>query len=115
MQQPPMPPSAPEKSPWTKLALIFVIGVVALAIISTDKGSATPTRETYHPTTSTVVDDTITAAMVVDAMQESQRQEFCTAYFTLNDYDLGLQFFSRHYDVPDPSAEEVFDELLSRC
>jgi hypothetical protein len=60
----------------------------------------------------------ITAEMIVDGMG-SDTDEFCTNYFLVGDYDLALaafsQGFSQTYTAPDPSAKEVFDELLTRC
>jgi hypothetical protein len=57
----------------------------------------------------------ITAEDVVDVMSTTTVTNFCNAYYAIGDYEVGLAQFSEGYTQSNPSAEEVFDELLSRC
>jgi hypothetical protein len=114
MQQPlPAPPAPAPKKNTVKIVGIIAAVVVLLSIIGSSKEASTSSTTDY--TSTSTVDDAVTAEMVVDAMTASDKSGFCSAYYTLNDYDLALQFFSRNYDVVTPSAQDVFDELLSRC
>jgi hypothetical protein len=56
----------------------------------------------------------ITAEMVVDFGGPALTAEFCDSYYVLG-YDLSLMAFSEGYHEVDPSAEEMVDELVSRC
>src|SRR5688500_3505714 len=60
-------------------------------------------------------DPEITAAMVVDISPSLSSQRFCRIA-NMFGYDLALDSFKSGYgEATDPSAEEVFDEALSRC
>lgn len=59
-------------------------------------------------------DTGITAEMVVDYAGPAMTQEFCDNYYVLG-YELSLAAFSEGYTEPDPSAQEMVDELVSRC
>lgn len=59
-------------------------------------------------------DTGITAEMVVDFGGPALTQEFCDSYYVLG-YELSLMAFSEGYHEVDPSAEEMVDELVSRC
>jgi hypothetical protein len=59
-------------------------------------------------------DSGITAEMVVDFAGPAMTAEFCRNYDMLG-YELSLVAFSEGYTEVDPSAEEMVDELVSRC
>jgi hypothetical protein len=60
-------------------------------------------------------DSEITAAIVVDITPSLSGPKFCRSANMLG-YDLALDSFKSGYGVAtDPSAEDVFDEALSRC
>jgi hypothetical protein len=59
-------------------------------------------------------DTGITAEMLVDFSGPAMVEEFCDNYELLG-YELSLAAFSEGYTELDPSAEEVVDELVSRC
>jgi hypothetical protein len=59
-------------------------------------------------------DSGITAEMVVDFAGPAMTAEFCRNYEVLG-YELSLAAFSQGYTEVDPSAEEMVDELVSRC
>ena len=62
---------------------------------------------------------TITAKDVVDFMGPKAVSKFCDAYFTIGDYDTAFHMFKKGFDSETfpgaPSAQDVFDEVLSRC
>jgi hypothetical protein len=108
------PISPPKKrSAWSIIASVFV-GLLILGAIS----NLADSNETTDTPTSVTSDSTyeITAEEVVDVMDTAQIETFCTAYYQLGDYDLALDQFTEGYGSgQDPSAVEVFDELLVRC
>ena len=96
-----------------------IAGLVVLALIaigaftnSDDSGSS------YTPSTSSVDVGTeyeVTADEVVDVMGPAAEAEFCGYYDQLG-YSAGFTAFEGGYGSgQDPSAQEVYDELVSRC
>jgi hypothetical protein len=73
----------------------------------------------HQESTTPVADATtyeVTAEDVVDVMPASSITQFCTLYDQIADYDLALDSFTDGYGYgQNPSAQEVFDETLSRC
>jgi hypothetical protein len=58
----------------------------------------------------------VTPEMIVDAMGPAQEANFCNLSAQLGDYDAGLNAFTDGYGTSqNPSAQEVYDEFLSRC
>jgi hypothetical protein len=59
-----------------------------------------------------------TAEMVVDHTVSLRYpgtiDEFCSAYGT-DIHEEALDVFAKHYTLRTPSAEEVFDEFVTRC
>jgi hypothetical protein len=112
---PPRPDQGPAPKKRSKWAIIgsIVGGLIVLGAI----GNLTDSTETDTPTS--VTSDTtyeVTAQDVIDVMDPDQIDAFCTAYYTLGDYELALEQFTEGYGTDqNPSAEEVFDELLVRC
>jgi hypothetical protein len=104
-----------KKKRHTGLIILAVLG--GLLVL----GALSGATETTVDTPTDVTADTgagfeVTAELVVDTMADSQIQTFCTAYYQLGDYDLALAQFTDGYGMSqDPSAEDVFDELLLRC
>jgi len=112
---PARPDIAPTPKKRSKGAIVASIlgGLIVLGALSSlvDSPADTPSEA---PTSVTSYE--ITAQDVVDVMDPSQVDAFCTAYYQLGDYDLALDQFTEGYGSgQDPSAEEVFDELLVRC
>ena len=116
------PPRKTHKGLW------ITLGVVALLIVVGNATEDSPAEKAAVQAESDArVDDAlgsdpidasefeIPAELVVDAMGSDTISEFCVAYFNVGDYDLSLDAFSQGYVELDPSAEEVFDELLTRC
>jgi hypothetical protein len=89
---------------------LLVVIAVALALGACETVTDTPSS------TSDGLSFEVTAEDVVDFMASAQIKTFCTAYVQLDDYDLALAQFTDGYGTSqDPSAVEVFDELLGRC
>ena len=97
--------------------------IVAELLIFSWIGNAVEDSTPATPSTVTTIDqpadpvDTyeITAADVVDTMTAAQIQTFADAYYQTGDNDLALASFTEGYGYgQDPSAQEVFDELLTR-
>jgi hypothetical protein len=110
-------PARPDVSPPVKkkrnVGLIVLSVLGGLLVLSAISGTG-ETATTDTPTSVTSYE--ITAEDVVDVMAPSQVETFCTAYYQLGDYDLALAQFTDGYGMSqDPSAEDVFDELLLRC
>jgi len=109
---PPRPDITPPKKRSKGIIALSIIGGLlvlgaASSLVESDTTTDTPTGVTSYE---------ITAQDVVDAMDSDTVETFCTAYYTLGDYDLALNQFTEGYgQSQDPSAEEVFDELLARC
>jgi hypothetical protein len=113
-QRPDVPPQAPKKkvSGWG-IAGLIIAGLLVFGWISNAVDGGTTTADPVEPVGTTY---TITAEMVVDAMPPATVSGFCDAYYALGDYDAALAQFEGGYGTSqDPSAEEVFDELLGRC
>lgn len=113
---PPRPDMEPKPAPKKHRTAIIILSVLGgLLLISAISGAG----ETSTDTPTSVTSDTtyeVTAQDVVDVMDPDQVDAFCTAYYTLGDYELALEQFKEGYGSgQDPSAEEVMDELLVRC
>lgn len=107
-----MPQAPPKKkmSGWA-IAGLIVAGLFIFGAVSNATEDKTTTADPVGTTSYT-----ITAEMVVDAMDPTTVSNFCDAYYALGDYDAALTQFEGGYGTSqDPSAEEVFDELLGRC
>jgi hypothetical protein len=106
------PKQAPKKR---HVGLIILAVLGGLLVISAISGAG----ESSTDTPTSVTSDTsyeVTAENVVDVMGDATVESFCDLYFQLGDYDLALASFTEGYGQgQDPSAEEVFDELLVRC
>jgi hypothetical protein len=97
--------------------------IVALLIVGALGGSnndapSDSSSTTFTDTTdvdSEGIEDLITAEMIVDVMPANQVTQFCDGYDLVGDYDLAFAAFKQGYTEADPSPEDVFDELLSRC
>jgi len=100
----------PKKRSKGTIIASIIGGLIVLGALSNLVESDTTTSDTPDSTYE------ITAQDVVDVMDPAQVDAFCTAYYQLGDYDLALDQFTEGYGSgQDPSAEEVFDELLVRC
>jgi hypothetical protein len=113
---PPRPDMEPKQAPKKRhIGLIILAVLGGLLLISAISGAG----ETETDTPTSVTSDTtyeVTAQDVVDVMDPDQVESFCTAYYALGDYEVALEQFTEGYGQgQDPSAEEVFDELLVRC
>jgi hypothetical protein len=112
-ERPDLTPTPPKKRNWWAIAGSIFVGLILLGAIA----NLADSTETDTPTS--VTSDTtyeVTAQDVVDVMDPDQVDAFCTAYYQLGDYDLALDQFTEGYGQgQDPSAEEIFDELLVRC
>lgn len=110
-------PGQPPKK--RRTALWIVLGVVGVLILGASLGeedtATTPSAPNVTTNSDPAPEIEITAAMIVDVMGSDTVDEFCTNYFLIGDYDMAFAGFSQGYNEPDPSAEEVFDELLTRC
>jgi|GEM_PF-5782911 hypothetical protein len=112
---PERPDIAPKKRSKGTIIASIIGGLIVLGALSNLVESDTTTTDTPTSVTSDSTYE-ITAQDVVDVMDPSQIETFCTAYYQLGDYDLALDQFTEGYGSgQDPSAEEVFDELLVRC
>jgi hypothetical protein len=104
-------------------ALVWIVVVPVLLVtlaISYGKSQRDDSASTdYTPSTSSVVDTDyeessgITPDMVVDTLGPPTVQRFCRGYAVVG--EAGFAAFDRSYTHADPSAREVFDEILSRC
>lgn len=99
----PAPPTSRRRWLW-----LFILAVVVLALVN-----SAAKDEPLQP--SEPVDVSVTAEMVADTISTTQLQEFCDAYFGIGDYGAALEAFEDGYTELEPTAEEVFDELLTRC
>ena len=93
---------------------------MAITLIATTVFTAACTKTVYEPApTFEPVPATVSSADVVDYMEAESPgtvQQFCYLYVQIGDYDVAFAAFSDGYGYgQDPPAEEVFDELLSRC
>ena len=89
-----------------------LMALAAVAVISTACGST----DTSPEPTSGGVSYEVTADDVVDATAPSVVDTFCTLYDEIGDYTAALGAFADGYGTSqNPSAQEVFDEMLSRC
>jgi hypothetical protein len=117
-QLPARPDIAPKKKRHVGLIVLAVIGGLIL-LGSLTEATEEPTMTTTTPSIDEPVGDTgfeITPEFLVDTMGSKQVEAFCTGYIGVADHDLALSSFAEGYGTDqDPSAEEVFDELLSRC
>jgi hypothetical protein len=109
-------------SKWWIIAAV----VAGLVVISNAIDNQSPSRPTYDAPTFDEPDEpatvAVTADMVVDTLGAATITRMCDAYDELLQYlspsaahAAGVDAFSTNYHHTDPSAEEVFDEILSRC
>jgi hypothetical protein len=90
-----------------------LIALAAVAVIFTACGSST---DTSPEPASGGVSYEVTADDVVDAAAPGVVDTFCTLYDDIGNYDAALDAFADGYGTSqNPSAQEVFDEILSRC
>jgi hypothetical protein len=111
---PPAPPKRPRVGLWVLgiIGGLLVLGAIGNAI--EDKDTTSSSSSSTYEAPSNPYD--VTAEDVVDIMQPSAVSEFCREYDLIGDYDAALYAFTGGYGPrQDPSAQEVFDEMLSRC
>ena len=99
------------------VALVAVIGVSIASTAGSNNSFTAAEREPvpYEAPVDAGTSYEISADDVVDAMGSSQQVEFCRISGQLT-YGAALEAFAGGYGTSqDPSAQEVFDELLSRC
>ena len=106
----------------------ILFGIIAVVIIAAALGGSDDESSTYDPPVVSDPDDDfepidttdepeieITAEMVVDIMDPEAVQGTCDAMDIVGDYDLALSAFKTGYKSAEPPANEVLDEILSRC
>lgn len=101
-----------------KVALIIGATLVALALIGNRVSPAEDTATAAAVERVEAAEAIVTPEMVMDvilANDPSAVVSFCAAYVVVGDRDLAFGAFSQAYTNPSPSAEEVFNEFLSRC
>ncbi len=127
---PPLPAPAPKKKSkggWWAVAIV-AIGIGAIA--NAGKSDTDTPAPVHVPADSVDVGSSslgdfdtgldtggyhVTASMVVGVMSPGDVRRFCTGYFVIGNYNKALRAFKVGYASGPPSAEAVFDELLSRC
>lgn len=112
------PKKKTHKGLWITLAVIALLIVAGYATDDSPTESNSNDAESEARIAETIGDApefAISAELVVDTMDSATVEQFCTGYFNVGDYDLAFEAFRVGYSEPDPSAEEVFDELLTRC
>jgi hypothetical protein len=87
------------------IAVVLTVAAVGCTAQAAEKSSVTEPVE-YN--------SEITAEMVVDFGGPALVAQFCDSYEVLG-YELSLAAFEQGYTEVDPSAEEMVDELASRC
>jgi hypothetical protein len=92
-----------------KKKLLIVVVLMVAAVGCTAQAAEQPSSAPVE-----YEDSGITAEMLVDYAGPSMTAEFCANYDILG-YELSLAAFEQGYNEPDPSAQEVVDELVSRC
>jgi hypothetical protein len=113
-ERPDITPAPKKRSKWA-IAASVIGGLIVLSALS---GLGSDDTDPVDTPTSVTSDTTyeVSAQDVVDFMGQEQIDAFCTAYDALGDYSLALEQFTEGYGTDEnPSAEEVFDELLVRC
>jgi hypothetical protein len=115
----PTPPVSPRRRSSAADAGLIVVGLLIFGAVSNtveDKGSASAAPITSSTDVGTSYE--VTADEIVDYMESTQpgtEAEFCGLYAQLG-YSQGLASFESGYGSgQNPSASEVFDELVSRC
>jgi hypothetical protein len=89
------------------IAVVLTVAAVGCTAQATEQPSSTPVEYETE-------DTGITAEMLVDFSGPALVADFCDNYDVLG-YELALMAFSEGYTETDPSAQEVVDELISRC
>jgi hypothetical protein len=108
--------AAPKRRSGWAIAALIIAGLLVFSWISNAiGGDETTTASAPMSSVDSGPSYEITAEDVVDVMPTTTVTNFCNAYYTIGDYEVGLAQFSEGYTQSNPSAEEVFDELLSRC
>jgi hypothetical protein len=93
----------------------FLIGIAVVSAIAFTACTETDTP-TYDPAPVGATSYEVTADDVVDAAPAGVVDTFCTLYDDIGSYDAALAAFADGYGTSqNPSAQEVFDEILSRC
>jgi hypothetical protein len=97
-----------------KVTLIGLIAIIGVSFASTygsnnTVSSAAPVSTPYEAP----AESEITPDMIVDTLGPATIQRLCRGYAVVG--EAGFAAFDASYTHADPSAREVFNEILSRC
>jgi hypothetical protein len=104
------------------LGLAGLAGDTSLASTPERKADSLAQASPEHPVAAEPKPESKTnnrAKVAVDIIEKGKPgiiDKFCSGYDMIGDHDTALAVFAKSYGTStNPSAEEVFDEMLSRC